>query len=303
MKVINVELSKIIENKDQPRKKFDKEKLESLKNSILISGLIHPISVMETDSTDGNEKYMIVAGARRYRAIKAIVDESNEYPNNENLQNRAKEFEEGILSIVITENHEKLSLIENIQREDLNYLELAECLKKIKDNDGELSELDNNDKKTLDELSKITGKSVSRISEILSINNLLDEIRTEAINLPNAPLWILIEVAKQKSDEEQKELWNRLKDGNITVVEYRNEKKNTNSNKVTIKKIDKIFSTTITQMENISVTNWNSIQNDDKKNISEKIADIRKYLEKIEDKLNATDQTKLSENHEQSDNI
>ena len=99
LKITNVE-----PNRDQPRKRFDQEALEELAESIKEYGLIQPIVVTKKDGY-----YSIVAGERRWRASKlaglteipAIIREDNEKVNSE------------------------ISLIENMQREDLNPVEKA----------------------------------------------------------------------------------------------------------------------------------------------------------------------------------
>ena len=107
LKIINVE-----PNKNQPRRKFDEESLEELATSIKQYGIIQPIIV-----TKQKGFYQIVAGERRWRACKkagikeipAIVRDYNEQTNNE------------------------ISLIENIQREDLNPIEKARAIRELLD--------------------------------------------------------------------------------------------------------------------------------------------------------------------------
>ncbi len=109
-KIINLKLIDVEPNKNQPRIKFDDEKIEDLANSIKEYGVIQPIIV-----TKQNNYYQIVAGERRWRASKkaglseipAIIRNYTEQKNNE------------------------VALIENIQREDLNPIEKAKALKEI----------------------------------------------------------------------------------------------------------------------------------------------------------------------------
>ena len=100
-----IELSKIIANPNQPRKEFDAETLEELASSIQAHGLVQPITVRETES--GN--YQIISGERRYRAsLKAGLTTVPAYVKKASDENVAE-----------------MALIENIQREDLNAIEIA----------------------------------------------------------------------------------------------------------------------------------------------------------------------------------
>ena len=68
MKLLTLNINKIITNSNQPRKYFDDEKMEELKNSIKNNGLIQPIVVRKLDTG----KYEIIAGERRYRACRDL---------------------------------------------------------------------------------------------------------------------------------------------------------------------------------------------------------------------------------------
>jgi len=109
-KIQNLKLIDVEPNKNQPRQRFDSEKIEELAESIKEYGVIQPIIVTKEDS-----HYKIVAGERRWRAAKkagiseipAIVREYTEQTNKE------------------------IALIENIQREDLNPIEKAIAMQEI----------------------------------------------------------------------------------------------------------------------------------------------------------------------------
>ena len=108
-KVELIKITKIEPNRDQPRKKFDEEKLEELANSIKQYGVIQPIIVMPKD-----DYYQIVAGERRWRASK-----------------KAGLTEMPCLVRTKTEQENReIALIENIQRENLNPIEKARGLRK-----------------------------------------------------------------------------------------------------------------------------------------------------------------------------
>lgn len=102
----NLEISQIHPNPDQPRKNFDQEALEELAESIRTNGIITPITVCK-DATRGG--YMIIAGERRYRAAQmAALTKMPAY---------IREVED--------EKVLEMALVENIQREDLNAIEIA----------------------------------------------------------------------------------------------------------------------------------------------------------------------------------
>lgn len=144
--VLEVELSKIQPNPNQPRKNFDKTALEELRDSIKIHGVIQPIVLAK--HIDGG--YIIIAGERRFRAsqmaelkcIPAIVKDYTERQIKE------------------------IALIENLQREDLNPIETARALKEVM--------LEYN--MTQDELADRIGKSRSAIANTLRLLSLSSEV-------------------------------------------------------------------------------------------------------------------------------
>lgn len=107
----DIDISKISPNPDQPRQTMDEESLEELAASIRELGIIQPLSLRIT----GPDSYQIIAGERRYRAsIKAGLTRVPAYIRTAN-------------DAEITE----MALIENIQREDLNAIEIALTFKKL----------------------------------------------------------------------------------------------------------------------------------------------------------------------------
>lgn len=139
-------LTDIYPNPDQPRKNFDEQSLKELADSIKKHGVIMPIVV----NADDRGKYMIIAGERRYRASRLA----------------------GLKSIpVIVRNYSKreikeISLIENLQREDLNPIEAAAAMKQL------MVEY----KLTQDELAERIGKSRPAIANTLRLLSLTPEV-------------------------------------------------------------------------------------------------------------------------------
>jgi len=139
-------LDKIYANPNQPRKHFDDQALRELADSIRKHGVIMPIVV--NDSGDG--KYMIIAGERRFRAAKlALLD---------------------TIPVVIRRYSEReikeISLIENLQREDLNPIEAAVAMKQLM----------TDYKLTQDELAERIGKSRPAIANTLRLLTLAPQV-------------------------------------------------------------------------------------------------------------------------------
>lgn len=134
-----IDVSLIQANPNQPRKIFDEEKLQELSESIKEHGLLQPIVVIE--NSDGT--FTLIAGERRLRAHKLAQIEE-------------------IKAIVVNEDELKLrelALIENIQRDDLNIIELAFCY----------AQLLNEHNITHEELSKKVFKSRTSITNTLRL--------------------------------------------------------------------------------------------------------------------------------------
>ena len=110
-KLVEIELTKIVRDEDQPRKDFDAAALEELADSIRQFGVLSPIVVVKID-----DNYQIVAGERRYRAAKLAG--LSKIP--------------AIIRTLDAQNRLELSIIENAQREDLNAIELATAYAKLK---------------------------------------------------------------------------------------------------------------------------------------------------------------------------
>ena len=141
--VLEIEISRISPNSFQPRKIFDENALKELSESIKAHGLLQPIIV--TQKEDG---YMLIAGERRLRATKLLG------------QSKIR----AIVADFADKNLRELALIENIQREDLNPIELANSYK----------ELINEYKITQEELGNIVKKSRPVITNTMRLLNLSD---------------------------------------------------------------------------------------------------------------------------------
>ncbi|MGL5085655.1 MAG: nucleoid occlusion protein [Clostridium sp.] len=148
--IISINVGKIFPNTYQPRKFFNEEALIELSESIKQYGIIQPITVRKR-----GENFELVAGERRWRA--ARIAELQSVPCN-------------VIEITDTESAE-IALLENLQREDLNFLEEAEAY----------FNLINDHKFTQDELAKRMGKKQSTIANKLRLLKLSAVIRSLCI--------------------------------------------------------------------------------------------------------------------------
>jgi len=138
-------------NPNQPRKHFDKNKIEELALSVKRHGIMQPVIVMP----DG-DGYRIVAGERRYRAARKA-----------NLKSvpciiREVEASEGM----------ELALIENLQREDLNPIEEAMAFKQLMDEHG----------MTQEKVAEVAGKSRPYVANMVRLLGLEEKMRNLIVN-------------------------------------------------------------------------------------------------------------------------
>ncbi|HHU76853.1 MAG TPA: ParB/RepB/Spo0J family partition protein [Firmicutes bacterium] len=147
-KITEISIEKIRPNPMQPRREFDRQKLEGMAETINQYGVIQPIIVVEEEGL-----YTIVAGERRFRAAvlagkKTIPAEIRDYSERQ---------------------YTEIALIENLQREDLNPLEEADAYRKL------IEEF----KLTQDDVAKRLGKSRSAISNAIRLLALPESIKED----------------------------------------------------------------------------------------------------------------------------
>ncbi|MDR1342822.1 MAG: ParB/RepB/Spo0J family partition protein [Prevotellaceae bacterium] len=145
--VKEIPLSQIAPNPQQPRSKFDEESLEELANSIKQLGIIQPVTVRVVDT----DRYQIISGERRYRASKMLGYEA--------IPAYVREANDSDSLL--------MALIENIQRTDLDAMEVALSYQRLVD---ELS-------LTQEEISEKVGKKRSTVANYLRLLKLPDEIQ------------------------------------------------------------------------------------------------------------------------------
>jgi len=183
--VIEMDTENLTPNLFQPRKNFNKEKMEELKESIKKHGIIQPIVVRKMANG-----YEIVAGERRLKAAKEIGLKK-------------------IPAIIKTFNNEKsleIALVENIQREDLNPVEQANAFKRLIDEFN----------LTQQELAEVTGKSRALVTNTIRLLKLNPEIQKNIsegkISFGHAKLLLSIE-----DEEVQRAVCNRIITNDLSV--------------------------------------------------------------------------------------
>ncbi len=168
--ISDIEISQITPNPDQPRTTFDEEALEELAASIRELGIIQPLSLRKS----GPDSYQIIAGERRYRA--AIIAGLNRVPAYIRTASEAE----------LTE----MALIENIQREDLNAIEIALTFKKLIDQYA----------LTQERLSERIGKKRATIANFLRLLKLPAEVqlglRDKRVDMGHARALLSIEIGR-----------------------------------------------------------------------------------------------------------
>ena len=223
--VIEVEINQVEPGPGQPRKNFDKEKIDALAESIKEHGIIQPLIITREEN-----RYYIIAGERRWRAAKAA----------------------GFKTIPVIERNAttkevlELALVENIQREDLNPIEEAEAYAKLLQDYS----------MTQEQVAAMVGKSRSAIANMLrllhfseKVKNLLisgelttgqarpilalesiqeqdsaaEYILKSGLNARQAEQYVkkLTEKSKQKSQSEEKEISEQIKQQEVRFVQDR----------------------------------------------------------------------------------
>lgn len=183
-----LDINLIYANPDQPRKFFDMEKIQTLAESIDKYGIIQPIAVIKKPYK--NKEYMIIAGERRFTAACKL--------NIEQIP--------CIIKNITIKQVAEVSLIENIQRENLNPIEEALAYNNLIEK-YKMSQL---------EVGLAVGKSRPYISNMLRLLKLTKPVKkmveTENINAGQA-----IALLKVKDSDMQIKLANKMSDENISV--------------------------------------------------------------------------------------
>ena len=185
-----IPIEKIFRDENQPRKEFEKEKIEELAQSINKNGLIQPLILTKKD--DNN--YNLVAGERRWRAAQIA-----------NLKTLPA------LLLPTDLDKDEISLIENIQRENLKVTEEASAYQRLIEKNNY----------THDQLSKIIGKSRSHITNLLRILN-LHEYFSDLLNKGIISMGHARALVGKKPDDLDEKLLSQINTGKASVRDIEN---------------------------------------------------------------------------------
>ena len=157
-----IPLQAITPDPHQPRKEFDDDALQELAQSIRKNGLLNPITVKK----NGDGLYIIIAGERRFRAHQILEEETIE------------------CIVYNGSNGKELQLIENINRKDLNAMELAQAYRAYLDAGH-----------SIDELTEVVGKPKNTIAWMLNLENCRPEVQ-HLVKIEQISLVVAISLSK-----------------------------------------------------------------------------------------------------------
>jgi ParB family chromosome partitioning protein len=188
-----VDIAIINPDPEQPRKYFNSASLEELSQSIQQKGVLQPVIIRRDEAG----QIVLVAGERRLKAASLAGLEK-------------------IPCILTKGNPLEISIIENLQRENLRPIEEAEALSRMVKEHGY----------TQDKLAFVIGKAKSTVSETISLNRLPDTIkeevrRAEPQEAEKYPRRLLVEIAKQETPEAMLNLFNQTKEGKLKSEQVR----------------------------------------------------------------------------------
>lgn len=185
VRIIEIPVEQLSRDPDQVRQHFDPEALAALAATIERNGLINPIQVRRTD----DDRYLITAGERRFRACVQLGRKT-------------------IPCIIGSGDAAEIALIDNVQRVDLNVLELAEGFHRLMTSHGY----------TVEQVAAIVGRARPVVSTILATRRLCVTIKAEyPAHAGDIALRTLYEISKQP-EPQQLPLWQAAKAGEGIVA-------------------------------------------------------------------------------------
>ena len=184
--LMDIDMAMVVPTEAQPRQSFKEDTIKELAESIEKNGLLQPIVVRPMEKG----KYQIIAGERRYRAFKKL--------GRTMIPAIVRDYED--------EEVDKLQLVENVQREDLNPYDEAIAYLKLKEKYG-LKQ---------DDIAKAVGKSrpyISNMTRLLSLEDeILEMLKNGEITVSHAKLILSLD-----TKEERLKLAHKIKDAGLTV--------------------------------------------------------------------------------------
>jgi ParB family chromosome partitioning protein len=187
-KLYDLNIAVLRPDPEQPRKYLDEQALAELQASIVRHGVLQPILVRK----GRGGTYIIVSGERRYQAARLAAMAT-------------------IPAILTSGNPVEIAIIENLLRENLTAIEEAEAIERLRAlNDYQLGDL-----------SAVLGKSVSMLSEILSLNRLPASVKDDCRRDPKSSRGILVEIARQRDQQKMESLYRKYRESGLTRGEIR----------------------------------------------------------------------------------
>jgi ParB family chromosome partitioning protein len=163
--------------------------LSGLKVSIEQVGIIQPVIVTEV----GDDDYQLLAGERRYTAAREL----------------GLDTVPAIVRTIEEQRRLEIQIIENVQRKDLDALEEAESYRRLMDEHNY----------TQEEVAQKLGKDQSSISRIIRVLDLPEDVRNDYATSHRVSKSLLLEVVRERSEEDQRALWKRIKSGDIRTID------------------------------------------------------------------------------------
>jgi len=203
---IMMSIEKVIPNRKNPRKNFNKEKLEELKQSILQHGILQPLVVRKIE----DDKYELIAGGRRFEAITQLFKEYKDL--------KFKEIPVFIKNVNSEEEMMELALIENLQRDDLNPIEEAMAYHELKENHNM------SDKEIANHIGK-SRSTISNMIRLLSFNK-TEEGKVIVDALKNSKVTIgQVRPLLDLNPKIQKSIFKKIQDRNMSARQVEKEAK------------------------------------------------------------------------------
>lgn len=272
-----IELYKIKDNPEQPRKIFTEEQVNEKIESIKSRGLITPITILKKD-----EEYFLIAGQLRLEAYRRLNQEErvNNIPSEKMMYSK--------IDVFIKEDEQYSnddiamdSLVENLNRADMNVVDTALAIKKIIDKQ----------KVTVEELGLMIGKSKFYVSSYISIANADSEFLSYVVKKElTQPTIIYLILQLNKTLDEKKKLIDMYVEGNLKktqLQDMKNEQNESKSKVIERKKEKKIYEEVFSFKKQFDVKKYENLDLENKNIVEEKLLlikniqqDISKILEK-----------------------
>jgi len=203
---IMMSIEKVIPNRKNPRKNFNKEKLEELKQSILQHGILQPLVVRKIE----DDKYELIAGGRRFEAITQLFKEYKDL--------KFKEIPVFVKDVNSEKEMMELALIENLQRDDLNPIEEAMAYHELKENHNM------SDKEIANHIGK-SRSTISNMIRLLSFNK-TEEGKVIVDALKNSKVTIgQVRPLLDLNPKIQKSIFKKIQDRNMSARQVEKEAK------------------------------------------------------------------------------